>query len=304
MFWNSANSMIKCIEKNDIESFSKKYEEYKNKNQQFKYKENEHWTFLHVAAEHSRFEIIKKIFELNPGCEVNAFDSNGRTPIQRLFVNANEENDNLKPIRYLIERNAAIEMEGNVRPIIVTAAMRNYDTFKFILDLVELDHLKQEFGEISIAFHISAFAKEARMLSDLFKKGFDPNYKSPAGNMFSFISLPESKVDLVLEKAKVLVSKGVDMNYLSENGLGDLPIEIAIQLDREDDPKLTIFLMKNGLNLKCRNKNGESILDMAINAEKYKLATYFIRKGLKSYSFTKEDLDEIQVDFENEKIEW
>lgn len=232
------HQIITVIESNKIILFKELFTNLKNKKQTYEYGKFSNWSLLHIAAENGQSEIIESIFQIEPDFPVDIQDRDCRTPLQRAILK-----EDMESVRLLLEKGANPNANmGSLNPIMVSALHKDLKIFDFIIS-----------------------------------KGGDINFTNSEGNLFFYISRIETKEQDAYERAKFLISKGLDVNHCAKKD-SMRPIYLPIEMGNLNVVKLYV---ENGADLHVKDDNGDSPLVFALKKNQEEIAEYLMSQGAK-----------------------
>jgi ankyrin repeat protein len=211
------------------------------------------------------FEKVKLL--VDRGADVNARASTGITP---LMVAAHYRG-NAEVVRLLLKRGARpsrdkdIEVRYDASALFFAVMARDVESVAALIEAgARLDDRMKVIGRIVVSpINYATVSGDSAMVEHLISKGANPNEVDGDGISLLGWATINNHVGTV----QVLVARGAQVNYVDKNGM--TPVMYAASIDFGDTAMLE-KLIAFGADLKAKNKQGQTALDLA---EKYNYST-------------------------------
>ncbi|WP_191014558.1 ankyrin repeat domain-containing protein [Treponema zioleckii] len=222
-------------------------------------------TPLHDAVRNGRADIVQML--LANGAKVNALDSIGKTPILLIIPKESQKNIYETLIKYKANVNQK-DMYGDTVLHVATMNQVDVSVLQLLVDngVSVNERNKQGVTPLALAIeqnvpsHVTFYAQNG---ADLYAEDMKGN--SPLSKAL------ESKSPEIL---KTLVTKE---NASSKDSEGNTPLHIALQ--KNASIEYVKYIVDAGADVNARNKNGDSVLFIAVQKNKKEAGELLLDKG-------------------------
>ncbi|XP_054628764.1 histone-lysine N-methyltransferase EHMT1a isoform X2 [Dunckerocampus dactyliophorus] len=205
---------------------------------------------LHAAAAGGHQEICHVLIQA--GAHLDMFDENQRTPLMAAC-----ENNHLDTVKYLIRAGAAINHKDVMGSTCLHLASKlgHYDIAQHLLSRTsKYLNCQDDGGWTPISWAIEHKHKDVFYL--LLSKGADVNIRDKEQN----VCLHWAALSGCADVARALLDSQCDLN--AANVHGDLPIHVAA---RENHLECVMLFLSRGVDLRQKNREGQTALDCCMN---------------------------------------
>jgi len=272
------------------------------------HKDDHNRTFLHKIANRNNIESI--LWLVNKGIDVNTIDKNGNTALMiaarnnaysavekliSLKANANIKNKEGKLALHEAASNNGVLSFNHLKEVtdnLNDVDNENKSILSYIIDLNNVDLLNSFLDDKRLIIDESIlFCDDIYKSSDMFmtfvKKKFDFNIFDEDKKTALFYMVRNGLYDV--EIFDTLLSQGINLNHVDDfgnNALFELIQTIIIYKDsankelKENLYKLIPLFMEEGINTTIYNKEGETLLSLAVKNKNNKLVTALLQNEI------------------------
>ncbi len=223
-------------------------------------------TMLMLAARDP--EKVKLLIER--GADVNARAATGLTPL----MVAARHRGNLEVVRLLLKKGAkpnadkGVEVRNHASALFFAVMAGDVQTVKALLDAgARLGDRMKILGQFATTPLIYAtFGGDSTMVTHLIDKGANPNEADDDG----FSALSWAALCNHVGTIQVLLARGAQINYVDKLGMTSLLYAASIDYG---DTAVLEKLIAGGADLKAKNKQGQTALDLAKNYRHTRMAS-------------------------------
>ena len=242
-------------------------------------------TPLHEAVRYGNLSEAKMLLE--SGANVNAPDSIGKTPIL-LIISGDEQ---LEVYKTLVEHGAVVtqkDMYGDSVFHVATMSNVSEEVLSFLFDEGAFVNERNKRGTTPLSLAIEN-GNETH-IRFFVEHGADLNAQDQDGNS----PLTKALRDSSIEPLKSLIG---EENYLQADSQGNTPLHLAV---KNDSPIEYIqYLLNIGCGVNDRNKNGESVLHLAVKKNRRDAGELFISKDADIFATNTENDCPLKAAFAN-----
>nr|XP_057926958.1 histone-lysine N-methyltransferase EHMT1-like isoform X2 [Doryrhamphus excisus] len=205
---------------------------------------------LHAAAAEGHQEICHVLIQA--GAHLDMFDENQKTPLMTAC-----ENNHLDTVKYLIRAGAAINHKDvmGFTCLHLASKLGHYDIVQHLLSRTsKYLNSQDDGGWTPISWAIEHKHKNVFYL--LLSEGADVNIRDKEQN----VCLHWAALSGCADVAQALLDSQCDLN--ATNVHGDLPIHVAA---REDHLECVMLFLSRGVDLRQKNREGQTALDCCTN---------------------------------------
>jgi len=205
----SRNSLLQATEKGDIREMERLIAAGAEVNA----KDSNGRTPLHTAATYGQKEVAEQL--ISKGADVNAKDSSGETPLHEAAYR-----DNKEVAALLISKGADVNAKDSSgeTPLHKAAYVGTKEVTELLISKGADVNAKDSSGETPL--HMAAFSDQKDIAELLISKGADVNAKDSQGETPLHEAISSRK-----EIAELLISKGADVN--AKDSQGETPLQVA-----------------------------------------------------------------------------
>ena len=264
---------------------------------------------LHLAEGHYYMRHVVTIL-LKHGADVNSQDNNGKTPLHILLETEisyrpegeDEDEDSFDDVRLLLEHGADVNIQDkdNQTPLLLAMELGWFRTvFILIEHCADVNTENKSGGNLLHELLLSDSKKKKKelLLSDssiddegealdhallLLKYGVEVNKRDKHKDTPLHLAIAANWFRL----AGILLEHGADANAENDQGMTPLHIlsetdfiEELIEDDSEDILNLVLLLLKHGAEMNKRNKDHRTLLSLAIQRNRFRLAGILLEHG-------------------------
>lgn len=207
---------------------------------------------LHLACALADIKVIDLLIE--KGAEINCVDFNGKSPLYEAVTSELNRKD---VISKFLELKAKINYLDQDRNNLLHVALinRKFDDAELLIDHFEDINALNCFGES--ALHLAVDIGPKSLIEKLLARGADAKLKDPEGNTVLHRAVEFNSIEVV----RALLKDGKsDINALNANN----EIALFTALKRTLPSEYIKELSKYGFDLNFKNKDGKTLLDVAL----------------------------------------
>lgn len=217
-----------------------------------------HYAVLHLAALHSTTKVIEKLLE--SGADIDILDMQQRTPLHFAVV-ANR----IPVVKLLIAKGANIDVQSSSGRTPLLEAVIN-GSFEVAVILIQsgaqLDLVDTK--GTSVLHHL-CFSRDPNLhiIEMVLQHKGNPNITNLKGGtplMFASTLKKHFSVKLI----KLLLEYGADINQTDNHGRAAIHFVVELKTTFNFTDNILLFLIKNGASVDIIDKNGLTLLDMAM----------------------------------------
>ncbi|XP_076299445.1 uncharacterized protein LOC143218247 [Lasioglossum baleicum] len=253
----------------------------------FNVKNNYGVTPLHDGTHNGTLGVVRYLIE-EKNADINVKDNDGQTPLHYSAYDGN-----LEVVKYLIEKGADVDIRGNdgQTPLHFAAINGKLEVVRYFIEGKNANiNVKDNYGETPL--HPVATNGNLEIVKYLIEKGADFDIR---GN-YGLTPLHCAAIDGKLEVVKYLIQKGakidlkvndeVPLEILESSGHRSFADSIIEELTERlfdavkyDDSGEVQGLINQGVSVKVKDSDGQTLLQCAVNNSKLKVVKYLVEKG-------------------------
>ncbi|XP_076285725.1 uncharacterized protein LOC143211701 isoform X2 [Lasioglossum baleicum] len=261
------------------------------KNANMHVKDNNGQTPLHSAADHGKLEVVRYLIE-EKNANIDVKDNYGQTPLHFAAINGK-----LEVVRYLIEeKNANINVKDNngQTPLHSAADYGKLEVVRYLIEEKNANiNVKDNEGQTPL-HHAADHGKLEVVKYLIEKKGVDFNVKNKYSSGYTPLYFAAESDNLKV--VKYLIERGakidlkvndeVPLDILERRGHRSLADSIIKELTKRlfdavkyDDFGEVQCLINQGVSVKVKDSDGQTLLQCAVSNGKLKVVQYLVEKG-------------------------
>ena len=235
---------------------------------------NDKESLLHLATQNENVQIMEYLLRMKYYFDINAFNTNGFTPLHQALVRSS----NIEVIKILIAYGANYKIKSigdGYTSLMCSATNENIDILKYVINnKLYVDINETDNTGANALFICSGSNSNLEVFRYLLKLGVE--LESCNEKSILHYAIMNNNIEI----AKFLVSKFKKKYINSYDSEGGTPLHYLILLS--DDINMLDYMITNGadVNIKTKDETGDSILHLAVISGKIEFVEYLLKNKL------------------------